>query len=146
MPSLPQAQPMTSTVKSIDAMNNAKSNEQQAGAIVQKMDSTGIPFIAFLNVFSKMAQNSRISIGQFLIVAKSAYPKVNETEQHCMVAYAQVDKSVSLDILENLARKFANPGAKITVDGNLTLIANSLVHMQRIKTDKPNLDTKTCIE
>jgi hypothetical protein len=44
------------------------------------MDATGIPFVAFLNVFDKMATNSQVSIGNFLIMAKSAYPKLNETE------------------------------------------------------------------
>jgi hypothetical protein len=51
------------------------------------MDSTGIPFIAFLNVFSS-SHTSEVTIGNFLMVAKSAYPKVNETEQHCMITYA----------------------------------------------------------
>jgi hypothetical protein len=44
------------------------------------MDTSGIPFLEFIRVINGSAANSKISIGKFLMVAKSVYPRVNETE------------------------------------------------------------------
>lgn len=75
-----QALPSRSSAKNvtgINALNFNQGNEDQAAAIVRKMDATGIPFMEFLNVFNKSAKEKTISIGNFLMIAKSAYPKVN---------------------------------------------------------------------
>jgi hypothetical protein len=103
------------------------SNDKRTVTIINQMDNSGIPFKIIVNALVNSAGGKNISQEVFDQVTSAAYPSLKPQQVNYLMSQASENDVMSMKKLQSLSDKHSDSRAKLTVEANLTYVANSIV-------------------